>query len=210
MNIWLEALGITAAILDLSMSLPQTYKIWKNKNTDGVSLFTWLVLYITSVAWGIYAYQQHIIATVGFFIAAIFIGALLLPTIFINRKTSKIKTWSIIIGIPILLIPFIYYAPALLITIFLLSLTFNRIPQIVKSYKTFKNVQHSNVSLTAWMLGLAANLCWLIYGILKPDINIILIPLMPILYDITILVFELLGNRRYNKQEKLRLSNSAQ
>ena len=203
MEIGLEALGILAALLDLSMSLPQTYKIWKNKNTEGVSLFTWLTLYTTFSAWTIYTYQQHILATVGFLIAALFIGALLLPAIFKTRKTPPLKTYSIILGIPLLLIPFIYYAPALAITIFLLSLTFNRIPQIVKSYKTYKNTQYSNVSLSAWILGLAANLCWLVYGILKPDINIILIPLMPILYDLTILTFELLGNRKYKNSKKL-------
>lgn len=199
---WLELLGIIAAILDLSMSLPQTYKIWKNKNTDGVSLFTWLTLYTTFVAWTIYTYQQHIIATLGFVIAAFFIGALLLPTIYKNRNTSKIKTYTIILGIPLLLIPFIYFAPAILITIFLLILTFNRIPQIIKSYKTYKSGEYSNVSIAAWILGLSANLCWLTYGILKPDINIILIPLMPILYDITILFFELIGNRKYKNRKK--------
>lgn len=203
MNLFLlEALGVTAAILDLSMSLPQTWKIWRNKNTQGVSIFTWITLYITFAAWTIYTLQQQIVATIGFIIAALLIGVLLLPAIFKSRNINPAITWLTILGIPLLLSPFILYGPAILITIFLLSLTFNRIPQIFKSYRTYKHGSYSNVSLTTWSLGLAANLCWLAYGLIKPDINIILIPIMPIIYDSFILTFELLGNRKYAKTQK--------
>ena len=202
MNMWVESLGIIAAVLDLSMSLPQTLKIWRNKNAEGVSLFTWVTLYTTFAAWAIYGWQNQIAATLGFIIAAALVGILLLPTIFRAKKHSWFITILTIAGIPIILIPLILYAPAIIVTIFLLSLTFNRIPQVMKSYKTYKNTKYSNVSLFSWSLGLAANLFWLIYGVFRADINLILIPLMPILYDSAILTFQLIGNRKYKDSQK--------
>lgn len=44
MNI--EIIGFIAGIITTAAYLPQVYKIWKTKKTDGVSLFMYLVMFI--------------------------------------------------------------------------------------------------------------------------------------------------------------------
>jgi len=54
MNISIELVGITAAILTTSSFVPQVYKTWKSKNVDGISLTMFLTLFIGILIWLIY------------------------------------------------------------------------------------------------------------------------------------------------------------
>tara|TARA_E500000178_G_scaffold132664_1_gene132618 strand:+ start:580 stop:837 length:258 start_codon:yes stop_codon:yes gene_type:complete len=49
-----EAIGIIAAILTTSGFIPQVYKIYKEKNAQGVSLIMYLILFIGVLLWLVY------------------------------------------------------------------------------------------------------------------------------------------------------------
>lgn len=195
----IEAIGILAAIIDLTMSIPQAWKLHKNKNAQGVSLTTWAVLYTTLLGWGTYGYtHQSIGLSIGFTIGAITIATLILPSILNYQKATLTKKLLTLAGIPAFTIPLIITAPPLITAVFLFLLTFNRIPQIIKSYRTYKNHTPTNVSILTWSMGFTANLSWLTYGILRNDPAIIAVTIPALFYDSTILTLEKLSQRKQN------------
>ena len=49
-----EIVGLTAAFLTTSAFIPQVYKIYKEKNADGISLTMYIILFIGVILWFIY------------------------------------------------------------------------------------------------------------------------------------------------------------
>ena len=49
-----ESIGILAAILTTSAFIPQVYKIYKEKNAEGVSLTMYIILFIGVLLWLVY------------------------------------------------------------------------------------------------------------------------------------------------------------
>lgn len=54
MDNFYEVLGLLAAILTTASFLPQVYKTWKTKSTEGLSLVMYSVFFIGIVLWLIY------------------------------------------------------------------------------------------------------------------------------------------------------------
>jgi MtN3 and saliva related transmembrane protein len=50
----LEIVGLTAAFLTTSAFIPQVYKIYKEKNADGISLTMYIILFIGVILWFVY------------------------------------------------------------------------------------------------------------------------------------------------------------
>jgi len=49
-----EIVGLSAAFLTTSAFIPQVYKIYKEKNTDGISLTMYIILFTGVILWFIY------------------------------------------------------------------------------------------------------------------------------------------------------------
>ena len=49
-----EVIGLSAAFLTTSAFIPQVYKIYKEKNADGISLTIYIILFIGVILWFVY------------------------------------------------------------------------------------------------------------------------------------------------------------
>ena len=49
-----EVIGLSAAFLTTSAFIPQVYKIYKEKNADGISLTMYIILFIGVLLWFVY------------------------------------------------------------------------------------------------------------------------------------------------------------
>ena len=49
-----EVIGLSAAFLTTSAFIPQGYKIYKEKNADGISLTMYIILFIGVLLWFVY------------------------------------------------------------------------------------------------------------------------------------------------------------
>jgi len=74
-----EVLGLIAATLTTISFMPQVYKTWKTKSTEGLSLTMYLILFIGVVLWLIYGIHLKS-----------------LPVILANGKTSLLTFFLII------------------------------------------------------------------------------------------------------------------
>lgn len=69
----IEIIGLIAACFTTGSFLPQVYKIWKHKRSDGVSLSMYLFMITGVILWIIYGlFIGSISVTIANFIAAIF------------------------------------------------------------------------------------------------------------------------------------------
>ena len=49
-----EIVGLSAAFLTTSAFIPKVYKIYKEKNADGISLTMYIILFIGVILWFVY------------------------------------------------------------------------------------------------------------------------------------------------------------
>ena len=49
-----EVIGLSAAFLTTSAFIPQVFKIYKEKNADGISLTMYIILFIGVILWFVY------------------------------------------------------------------------------------------------------------------------------------------------------------
>jgi MtN3 and saliva related transmembrane protein len=79
----IELIGMFAAVLTTSAFIPQVYKIWKTKISDGVSLSMYLSMLIGVVSWCVYGY---LIGSPSVLIANIVAGLLQIMIIYFKLK----------------------------------------------------------------------------------------------------------------------------
>ena len=79
----IELVGIFAAVLTTAAFVPQVYKIWKSKVSDGISLSMYLSMFIGVVTWCVYGY---LIGSPSVMIANIVAGLLQLTIIYFKLK----------------------------------------------------------------------------------------------------------------------------
>jgi len=79
----IELIGMFAAVLTTSAFIPQVYKIWKTRVSDGVSLSMYLSLFIGVVSWCVYGY---LIGSTSVLIANIIAGMFQLMIIYFKLK----------------------------------------------------------------------------------------------------------------------------
>ena len=68
MTVFLERLMIFVAVVGPFANLPQLFKIWIKKKTNGVSMVSWILFSILSLVWLIYGIvkkDKYIIITFG-------------------------------------------------------------------------------------------------------------------------------------------------
>ena len=67
----IEKLAYIAGILNPICTLPQLFQIWINKNTEGVSMFTWFSFFIISIIMTLYGFahkEKPLILMYGFLV----------------------------------------------------------------------------------------------------------------------------------------------
>ena len=82
-EVQIEIIGLIAAVLTTSSFMPQVYKIWKLKSSDGVSLSMYLFMFTGVVMWFFYGILIGSIAVIS---ANLVAGVLQLIIIYFKLK----------------------------------------------------------------------------------------------------------------------------
>jgi MtN3 and saliva related transmembrane protein len=82
-EVQIEIIGLIAAVLTTSSFMPQVYKIWKLKSSDGVSLSMYLFMFTGVVMWFFYGILIESIAVIS---ANLVAGVLQLIIIYFKLK----------------------------------------------------------------------------------------------------------------------------
>ncbi len=73
----IEIIGFLAALFTTSAFVPQVYKIWKHRNSDGVSLTMYFVLFSGVLLWIVYGWYIESLSIVVANSVAAFLQALI-------------------------------------------------------------------------------------------------------------------------------------
>ena len=92
-----EIIGLLAAFLTTSAFIPQVYKIYKDKNADGISLTMYIILFIGVLLWLIYGV---LIGSVSIIIANGITALLQLSIIIFKLKLLRVLSFVFKIFVP--------------------------------------------------------------------------------------------------------------
>lgn len=194
-----QIIGLSAAGIGLSQSIPQRLKIRKLGHSHGVSLMTYLTNLAGGGAWFGYGLRTGAIAQVATAPISLFITATVIYAIMGRRG----KTWATLLLVPVAFCAMIYYFPLIVISGILLCFSYSRIPQTYDSWKRWKrrDTSESAVSIHTWTINSVASILWIIYGIMGPYPMSTITSSIAMVLNSAILFFELHGARRRRTSE---------
>lgn len=157
-----ESIGFIAGAVGLASFLPQILRIRKLGHSIGVSLPTWLIMYASTCSWLGYGIAtrspaQWVTNTV---------AAGLTITVLLAILANRSDRYLILVVIPVVFITFAVAVPVGILSTVLLAFSAMQLPQVVKSWNTWKNSTPSAVSIHMLLLAALDTGLWLAYGVL--------------------------------------------
>jgi uncharacterized protein with PQ loop repeat len=188
------AIGLVASTLSLSMTMPQAMRIWRDRSATGVSTVTWMLFCVTFSQWIGYTLREGIwIAFAGNVLALITAISTLVGIHRANPRRHDLSFGVLLfaaIGSAMLIG---HNAPLGVVIVMQFAAVLVRMPQVFASFRTWRTRRHSEVSRTAWWLGLASAGAWTIYGITLPDLAIAAVSPTFMVTSALVLAFEYLS-----------------
>lgn len=189
-----EIVGFIAGAIGISSALPQTLRIRKLGHSKGVSLPTWLIGYSAGSSWVGYGITTNSPAqwvTNG-------ISCLLTMTVIFAILKNHPRTYFILVVIPFIFITFALLVPHTILSGFLLIFSATKIPQVVKSWRTWRVLGLSAVSIPACLFSMIDDSFWITYGVLGHRVVVEVTATLGIVLTGIIVFMEL--NSRYRKR----------
>lgn len=180
------------------LALPQLFKILRDRDAEGVSVWAWIFQAVccgTFLIYGIVIFEPAQI--VGNVLPVLGALAVALMTVSARRPiTFWLLTISTLIGA--VYIAIMFAIPPLLVGFVGTGLSvIARLPQILDSVRSSQRGTPTNVSTTTWYLFIGGMGAWMVYGIIALDYPVLLTNLIGILSAVIILIAEYrnAGNR---------------
>ena len=187
-----EWLAYAGAALLTSMSLPQIWRIVRDRSADGVSLPTWIIFALSGVSWLAYGL---LLAAPGVIAGNTAFVATTLPVVMLLLRRQRGWVWPLAIlvpvfaaagGIGLLLVLPSSAAGAIGVACGILT----TVPQLIESVQRRRAGLPSEVSRATIGLLLAGQGLWLLYGIFRPDVPILLTNVIAISVNVSLLAVE--------------------
>ncbi len=189
-----EAIGFLGGIIGLVYSIPQIIRLYRTNETIGVSVPTWMLLVVGHSLWVGYGVTTSSPSQ----LVTNLIAGLLAVVLLQKLMGASVRTFGIIallLSIPFFLV---WWGPVALVSVLLISVTvISRIPQVTRSWKTWRTSSASVVSVATWSLSVAGTTLWLIYAVLDHRLVILFATVISLFASSLIISFELLGRKRH-------------
>jgi uncharacterized protein with PQ loop repeat len=187
-----ELFGFAAGAIGVYMAIPQARHIRKLGHGEGVSLTYWSVLLLVGASWlsyGILIDSPSLIVSnvLGFTTSAMVVTALL---------QRGWVAWPVIFGLGAIWVLLFKLLPLSLITILLVAMTFNRVPQIIRSIQNLRSGVASAVSMKSQYFLFSAMLLWEIYSFMSGQVSLVVTTTTGMTLTSAVIVLELAGRRR--------------
>ena len=192
------ASGIVALVLTLVMTLPQTWMIWRDRSSTGVSAGTWALFFLSFSLWIGYDFRiddsVNLVANVQ---AAASAGLLtvVIEGVTVGRTRRGALLLLGLVASGLLLMAFGRFGPMFILSVLLPAAALGRMPQVLRSLRTWRAVGASEVSVTTWWLGVGSGVAWIVHGALQPDVLIILTAVTSTVLSAAVLTFEYSARR---------------
>jgi MtN3 and saliva related transmembrane protein len=187
-----EWLGYAGAALLTTMSLPQIARIVRDHSAAGVSLLTWLIFGLSGISW--LAYGLILEAPAIIVGNATFVATTLPVVMLLLRRQRQWPTAAAVL-VPALAGTTGAYALSLLPAgvpsgLGILCGVLTTVPQLLESLQRRRSCLLSEVSLATLGLLLAGQALWLSYGLVRPDLPVIITNVLAMSVTVTLIAVE--------------------
>lgn len=187
-----EIFGFIAGGIGVYTAVPQALHIRKLGHGTGVSLGYWITMLVVNASWFGYALlvssPSIIFANgVGFITSGLVVAALL---------KRELIVWPIMLVAGALWCWGFLQLPMPIITVLLVALTFSRLPQLIRSVRSYRAGIETAVSLRSLYIGLVTMLLWEAYSFASGLIQLIITTTIGLTLTLTVLTLEILGKRK--------------
>ena len=189
--------GFIAALCTITMVIPQTRKVWRDKSGVGVSLLTWAMFLCTYAMWFGYSIRSgNVASTSSNIVTNTLLVILVLGLLRADNRQGAVRLGVAIYALAVLFFIIGILFPMPVVLTLMLSATIIRIPQVTKSFKTMRDVTPSEVSILTWWLSISASTAWVIHGILLPDMLFVITSGVAFFLAIGVIVPEYIAQAR--------------
>jgi uncharacterized protein with PQ loop repeat len=164
-----QVFGFAGGIIMIATGLPQTMRIRKLGNTEGLALSPWILMLFTFSAYAAYGFMQDSVAIWSTNALTFITTALVVTAV----KGNSLRNWILILAGGLVWGLLITVMPTLLASIILAALTANRVPQLIRSWINRHTAMVTAVSIPSLLITLASVFCWLAYAFLTKDYFIV-------------------------------------
>jgi len=162
------ACGYLGALLGVCMLIPQIARTFQNRHAPGVSPLTWALTAMASSSWLLYGLRAHegpqlpgnALVAAG---AVVILLAAPAPIGERRRAAMLAVAMLVLIGCAVLL-----STAAVGLIAFSIGIM-SALPQMVRSIAGLQGTTISAVSIPAWMLRAASQVCWLVFAVVEKD-----------------------------------------
>lgn len=206
-----DVIGYTSAVLLMFMSVPQTVRMYRH-GTAGVSTATWWTIAVAISMWLVYGIRSEstvlIIANVAALLATV-------ATLTVLAHTA-VDRWLlpavVIVSVLTLVVAVAMVAPLVVVAVAAVCLPIiSRVPQLRQSVASYRTGSRTAVSRATWVLAVAGQSGWLLYGLILGDPALILVNAVCVAMALCLLAADIAnpGNREPRTDGTLAAGNSA-
>lgn len=192
-----ELLGLAAAVLMTSMSLPQIARILRDHSAAGVSLLTWCIFAASGTSWLAYGILLRAPAVI---IGNITFLATVLPVVMLLLMRQRGWATAAAIAVPLLSAvlagSLLVALPSAVAGAFgVLWGVLSTVPQLVTSVGNARAGRRSEVSLATLALLICGQGLWLSYGLARSDPPLILVNVVAVSVTLALILVETRSRR---------------
>jgi uncharacterized protein with PQ loop repeat len=164
------ASGYLGATLGVSMTVPQIVRTLRDRTVPGVSALSWAMIALACTSWMLYGFRTGEIPQIPgnvLLVSGAVVIALAVPS---STSTALRATGLAVAGLAIGALATVAPPPAIGILAFGIGMV-SALPQTVRSLSRSR-AGASAVSLPAWWLRVASQLCWFFYAVVVQDLTV--------------------------------------
>lgn len=184
-----EILGLTGAALILCSALPQLRSLLHHSG-EGVSVLSWSLLLVNSLVWTSYGLSIGSLSTVAGNVG----GAVAFFTVVVSLLYKRTSGWwvpALVLPASALVFGLASSLPTAVVGVLGVILGVSlALPQLLLSYRTLAARLPSSVALGSWVLILAGQVLWLIYGLITGELAIIAVNVLAGMVSAAVLYLE--------------------
>ena len=160
---WVLLVGAVASVLVISMVVPQMWKVFRDRVAVGVALGAWGMYVALSSLWFVFGVRYDSPAQVWVNVVALPLGVVLL--VLLGRTQHKMGlVWLWLVGCAVGA-SVVGVAPVVVSQVVMLVVALcAEIPQVVVSFRSWREGRQSEVSVLTWVLGALAVGLFGVYG----------------------------------------------
>ncbi|MEN9715071.1 MAG: hypothetical protein RJA35_538 [Actinomycetota bacterium] len=201
-----EIFGFIAGAIGIYMAVPQALHIRKVGHGTGVSLGYWIILLFVNASWTAYALLVNspsiLFANgIGYLTSAMVVAALV---------KNNVIAWPVMLLAGAGWVWAFMKLPMSVIGVVLVVLTFSRIPQIIRSVRSYRAGISTAVSMRSQYIGLFTMLLWEGYSFASGLVQLVVTTTVGLTLTLTVLILELLGKRKAARLSAIELVDGPQ